>query len=189
MRDPECNILYKLDAYDYRRVRKRMIEAILSTDMVSHAKVQSLVKNRLMLNNIKQGVNQDKIVNKNSNTFFEDQQEILNFVIHSADISHNSRSFSISQNWTGLLMDEFWRQGDLEIKMNLPVSFLCDRATSEIPKSQIGFIKGIIIPTFDALIDFLPTLNYFRENVYTNIEEWRKIVNQKESEQEKCLDN
>ena len=82
-------------------------------------------------------------------------------------------------------MDEFWRQGDLEIRMNLPVSFLCDRATSEVPKSQIGFITGIIIPTFDVLIDFLPTLNYFRENVYTNIEEWRKIVNQQETEKEK----
>jgi hypothetical protein len=184
MRNPECNILQGMDQYEYRRVRKRMIEAILSTDMINHAKVQSLVKNRLVVNNIKQGSNQEKIVNKNSNTFFEDQQEILNFLIHTADISHNSRSFEISQKWTGLLMEEFWRQGDLETKMNLPVSFLCDRVTADAPKSQIGFITGIIIPTFDVLVDFLPTLVYYKDNVYDNIEQWRKIVNKQESEKE-----
>lgn len=187
MRNPECNILEGMELYEYRRVRKRMIEAILSTDMINHAKVQSLMKNRLAVNNIKQGSNQDKIVNKNSDTFFDDQQEILNFFIHTADISHNSRSFKISQKWTGLLMEEFWKQGDMENKMNLPVSFLCDRLTADVPKSQIGFITGIIIPTFDALVDFLPTLIYYNDNVYNNIEQWRKIINQQETDKEKSI--
>ncbi len=73
-------------------------------------------------------------------------------------------------------MEEFWRQGDLEVKLNLPVSFLCDRVTADIPKSQIGFITSIIIPSFDILKDFLPSLDYFNENVRNNVEEWRKIV-------------
>ncbi len=74
-------------------------------------------------------------------------------------------------------MEEFWSQGDLEVKLKLPVSFLCDRVTADIPKSQIGFITSIIIPSFDILVDFLPSLNYFNENVHQNVEEWKKIVN------------
>ena len=174
---PESNILEKIEFSDFRIIRKRIIECVMATDMVHHAKVQTLVKNRLSLNNICNGVNQDKLLNKDSSTFFDDQQEILNFLLHTADLSHNSKKFEISHKWTYLLMDEFWKQGDLEVSLNIPVSFLCDRLTAEVPKSQIGFITGIITPCFDVLIGFLPSLVFYYENVQENIEKWREIIN------------
>ena len=35
-------------------------------------------------------------------------------------------------------MEEFFRQGDLERSLNLPISFLCDRTTIVIPQAQKG---------------------------------------------------
>jgi hypothetical protein len=180
----DCNILSKFDPTEFKTLRKRMIETILATDMVFHAKVQSLVKNRLTLNNIKFGNNSEKLININSSTIFDDQQEIINFLMHTSDISHNSRSFKISEKWSYYVMEEFWTQGDLEKSKGLPISFLCDRQTADVPRSQIGFITSIIVPTFDVLVDMLPSLDYFRQNVHTNVECWRAKIKQKEEQEE-----
>ena len=60
--------------------------------------------------------------------------------------------------------------------MNLPVSFLCDRDSYNIPQSQVGFIKGFIIPTFDCLVDIFPTLKFTMDNAKTNLKKWEKLV-------------
>ena len=44
----------------------------------------------------------------------EEQQNIMNFLLHTADISHCSKDFNISFKWTNLLNEEFWREGDEE---------------------------------------------------------------------------
>ena len=59
--------------------------------------------------------------------------------------------------WVELLSEEFWLQGDKEKSMKLPVSFLCDRENYNVPKSQVGFIKEFIIPTFDCLVNVFHT--------------------------------
>lgn len=172
----ESNIFANISKPDFKHIRKRMIESILATDMIYHAKIQSLVKNRLTLSNIKDGNNLESLICYTSQTLFDDQQEIINFLIHTADISHNSKDYKISYRWTYHLMDEFWKQGDLERSSGLPISFLCDRTTADVPKSQIGFIKGIIIPIFDILCDFMPNMGYYKQMVQNNIEEWGKII-------------
>ena len=43
--------------------------------------------------------------------------------------------FDIVRKWTYLLFDEFFMQGDLEVKENLAVSFLCDRKTTNVVQS------------------------------------------------------
>jgi hypothetical protein len=75
-------------------------------------------------------------------------------------------------------MEEFWQQGDKEKVMGLPISFLCDRNTADVPKGQIGFFKAIIMPTVDTLVDLLPDLKYVREQVDKNYEEWGKIIDE-----------
>ena len=42
--------------------------------------------------------------------------------------------------------------------------FLCDRETTNVPKSQVGFIGGFIIPTYNFLVIMFPTLSYTVEN-------------------------
>jgi hypothetical protein len=97
-------------------------------------------------------------------------------MIHLADLAHNTKLFEISLKWVELLSEEFWRQGDLEKKKNLPVSFLCDRDQINIPQSQKGFINGFIIPTFETLVSVFPSLKFTLDNANNNLKEWQKLL-------------
>jgi hypothetical protein len=103
---------------------------------------------------------------------FDRQQEVLNFFIHCADISNPAKANDLCKKWTDLVIKEFFEQGDLEKKLNLPVSFLCDRTTTNTPKSQIGFINNIVMPCFNLLQQIAPKLNFLIENLKINSKFW-----------------
>jgi hypothetical protein len=168
---PDNNIFDKLSVTDYKTIRKRMIAMILATDMANHGKVMSVIKGRIG------NVNSDiTILSGDDKMKFEEQQTVLDFFIHSADLAHNTKLFDISLQWVELLSNEFWLQGDKEKSLNLPVSFLCERVNADIPSSQVGFIKGFIIPTFDVLVQMFPSLAYTVDNAKNNLEQWERLV-------------
>jgi hypothetical protein len=175
------NIFEILNDTDYKLIRKRIISEILATDMANHGKVMTLIKakipNELFENKVNINENRKfELLSKNPKTQFEEQQSLLDYLIHAADLAHNTKLFKISITWVELLTNEFWFQGDKEKRMNLPVSFLCDRIGYDIPSSQVGFIKGFVIPTFDILITMFPTLSYTVENAKINLNKWQKLV-------------
>lgn len=47
-------------------------------------------------------------------------------------------------------------QGDKERTLGIEISPLCDRTTTSIPKSQIGFIDVIVRPCFESLLKAFP---------------------------------
>ena len=175
LRSTENNIFEKLTNIDYKIIRKRMISEILATDMANHGKVISLMKSKISTN--EEGIVKLNLLSGNEQDIIEEQQCLLNFFIHLADLAHNTRLFSISLKWVELLSEEFWRQGDKEKELNLPVTFLCDREKVNIPQSQKGFITGFIIPTFDCLVSIFPTLRFTLDNANTNLKEWQKLLN------------
>ena len=175
IRKTENNIFEKLTNIDYKIIRKRMISEILATDMANHGKVISLIKSKISTNEDGKDF-KFKLLSGNEQTKNEEQQSLLDFMIHLADLAHNTRLFNISLKWVELLSEEFWRQGDLEKKLNLPVTFLCDRDNVNIPQSQKGFISGFIIPTFDCLVKIFPTLRFTLDNANTNLKEWQKLL-------------
>lgn len=69
---------------------------------------------------------------------FEDRHFILQIALKCADISNPTRPWDISQKWSLKVCQEFFRQGDYERKLNLPVTSLCDRQSTSIPKIQSG---------------------------------------------------
>ena len=171
LKKDETNIFEKLTVNDYKDIRKRMISEILATDMFYHKKVMSMIQSQLpQIKNDKFEFTDDK------DTMKKEQQSLLDFFIHSADLAHNTKLFNISLKWVELLSEEFWLQGDKEKSMGLTVSFLCDRKDTNVPSSQVNFIRGFILPTFDVLIKIFPTLNYTVENANNNINEWQKLV-------------
>ena len=178
LRKSRNNIFEKLTTIDYRLIRKRMISEILATDMANHGKIMSLFKSKLLLN---EESNEYKLnlITENDQIKIEEQQSLLDFMIHLADLAHNTKLFHISKKWVELLSEEFWKQGDLEKEKNLPVSFLCDRNDINIPQSQKGFISGYIIPTFECLVSVFPTLKFTLDNANNNLKEWQKLLDEK----------
>lgn len=173
MNNPKNNILDNIKKDDYRLIRKRIINQILSTDMVNHSKVFDSVKNKI--SNQKNKV----LISKDNKNLFNEQQSYLDYILHAADISHNAKKFNISIKWVELLYNELWEQGDKEKSLNIPISFLCDREHLDIPKSQIYFINTIIKPTFNLLVELFPSLNYLSVNINNNINEWTKLYEKK----------
>ncbi len=175
IRKEETNIFERLSVQDYKTIRKRMIGNILATDMANHGKIMTVIKSKLAIS--MENKQRFELLSGNENTKFEEQQSLFDFMIHSADLAHNTKLFNISLKWVELLSEEFWLQGDKEKSMNLPVSFLCDRENYNIPKSQVGFIKGFVIPTFDCLVNAFPTLKFVLVNAKTNLNRWQKLAN------------
>ena len=175
IRKPETDIFEKLSVQDYKTIRKRMIGNILATDMANHGKIMTVIKSRIAINK-NENKTKFELLSGNEKTKFEEQQSLFDFLIHAADLAHNTKLFNISLKWVELLSEEFWLQGDKEKSMNLPVSFLCDRDSYNIPQSQVGFIKGFIIPTFDCLVNIFPSLKYALDNANTNLKKWEKLV-------------
>ena len=60
---------------------------------------------------------------------------------------------------TAGLVEEFFRQGDAERELGIPFSPLCDRETTMVSQSQIGFIDFIITPTYTLLTKIFEAIN------------------------------
>ncbi|XP_027005350.2 calcium/calmodulin-dependent 3',5'-cyclic nucleotide phosphodiesterase 1A isoform X2 [Tachysurus fulvidraco] len=133
--DDEMNILYNLSKDDWREFRTLVVEMVLATDMSCHFQQVKAMKNFLQ---------QPEAI---------DKPKALSLLLHTADISHPAKKWDLHHRWTTSLLEEFFRQGDKEVELGLAFSPLCDRKSTMVPQSQIGFIDFIVEPTFTVLSD------------------------------------
>ena len=63
--------------------------------------------------------------------------QVLQNLVHCADLSNPTKPLDIYREWTGRIMEEFFRQGDLERERGMDISPMCDRHTATIEKSQV----------------------------------------------------
>jgi len=118
-----------------------MIILILATDMARHAEI---------LDNFKQKLD-------NFDYSSEDHLNTLKMIlIKACDISNECRPIMVSEGWVECLMEEYFQQSDKEKKDNLPVAPFMDRDRITKPIAQIGFIKYVLLPLFEALCKLYP---------------------------------
>ncbi|KAM6178015.1 dual specificity calcium/calmodulin-dependent 3',5'-cyclic nucleotide phosphodiesterase 1A isoform 2-T2 [Rhynchocyon petersi] len=135
MQEEDMNILTNLSKDDWRDLRNLVIEMVLSTDMSGHFQQIKTIRNCLQQ---PEGI---------------DKAKTMSLILHAADISHPAKCWKLHHRWTMALMEEFFRQGDKEAELGLPFSPLCDRKSTMVAQSQIGFIDFIVEPTFSLLTD------------------------------------
>ncbi|XP_037810159.1 calcium/calmodulin-dependent 3',5'-cyclic nucleotide phosphodiesterase 1 isoform X2 [Lucilia sericata] len=138
LKDDDCNVLSNLSREEYRELRTLIIDMVLSTDMSFHFQQLKNMKNLLTLNEAT-----------------VDKSKALALVLHCCDISHPAKRWNLHHRWTMLLLEEFFRQGDLERELGLPFSPLCDRNNTLVAESQIGFIDFIVDPSMSVMADML----------------------------------
>jgi hypothetical protein len=147
--DNNYNIFENFDKNEYKRIRKQMISCVLHTDMSYHkGSLDSM----------------NKILNQNDENI--DQQEYMNLILHSADISNPTKKFEIYYKWAELVVEEFYEQGDKEKELGLNCS--CDRNKVSLYKSQIGFLDYVVIPFYSQFVKVFPKLDFLYENVNDN---------------------
>ncbi|XP_026844816.1 calcium/calmodulin-dependent 3',5'-cyclic nucleotide phosphodiesterase 1 isoform X2 [Drosophila persimilis] len=138
LREDEYNILSHLSREEYREMRTLVIDMVLGTDMTNHFQQMKTMRNLLTL--------QEATI---------DKSKVLSLVLHCCDISHPAKQWGVHQRWTMLLLEEFFRQGDLEKELGLPFSPLCDRNNTLVAESQICFIDFIVEPSMGVMSDML----------------------------------
>ncbi|XP_033114021.1 calcium/calmodulin-dependent 3',5'-cyclic nucleotide phosphodiesterase 1A-like isoform X2 [Anneissia japonica] len=138
LRDKDKNILINLSRDDFRELRRLVIEMVLATDMSFHFQQIKQIKSWI-------GVPGECV----------DKAKTLSLVLHCSDISHPAKHWDLHYKWTRLLMQEFFLQGDREMELGQPCSPLCDRRSTFIAESQIGFIDFIVEPTMVLLSDLM----------------------------------
>jgi len=62
---------------------------------------------------------------------------VLKSLVHCSDLSNPTKPLDLYRRWVERVMQEFFRQGDLEREQDLDVSPMCDRRTATIEKSQV----------------------------------------------------
>jgi hypothetical protein len=187
LKKPNCNIFEKLDQNDFKTLRKKVIESVLATDMAMHSKLIGTVTSKYLvrpkLDNLLNSDNNQSTEFSISNFIAENsgcnkqeiQQDLINFVLHAVDIGHAAKPFELELKWAELVTMEFHNQGDTEKKLGLQVSFLCDRTTSNLPASQVGFINGIVLPTFQVVVSLLPSMMIYCDLIEKSRNEWEKL--------------
>ncbi|XP_071548260.1 uncharacterized protein [Panulirus ornatus] len=108
----------------------------------------------------------------------------LQIALKCADICNPCRPWDISRKWSHKICDEFYRQGDYERHLNLPVTSQCDRYITSVAKIQTGFIKFVVSPLFDAWDRWLGTnlSTSMVNNMNTNLAMWQEQLAQEVAE-------
>ena len=183
LKKPENNIFANLTDDDYKLCRKNIIECVLGTDMTLHNQKYQTFKIRLQTENIKKGEGLDQFLLKQDPiNLYNLKLEFLSFIIHAADISNPTKPLPIYREWAQRCVEEFFKQGDLEKQLGLPISFNCDRNTVSLPKSQLGFMDAIVSPLFTVFNEYFPQLSFTLDNLKKNHKYYKEIV-EKEKKQ------
>jgi hypothetical protein len=126
LKKEELNILQGLSPVEFAEVRALVIDMVLATDMSAH--FEHVKQMRLLLS----------APDSASLLSDEHRSKVLCLLLHTADISHPGKPWETHTQWTDRITDEFFRQGDWEKELALPLSPLCDRSTTPLTESQIG---------------------------------------------------
>ncbi|XP_052821143.1 high affinity cGMP-specific 3',5'-cyclic phosphodiesterase 9A-like isoform X2 [Mya arenaria] len=173
-----CNILANLNKDQYRRVREGMIKCILATDMAKHNEIVNNFKaimDHFDINNKEHKYLLMMILMKVSDISNEARpmnvatpwldcllqeffNQLLMILLKTADISNEVRPLEVAEPWIECLLEEFFIQSDIEKLEGLPVAPFMDRDKVTKPSSQIGFIKYVLLPLFEALGQLLPVI-------------------------------
>ncbi|XP_043262122.1 cAMP-specific 3',5'-cyclic phosphodiesterase isoform X11 [Colletes gigas] len=143
-----CDIYVSITTKQRRTLRKMVIDMVLSTDMSKH---MSLLADLKTMVETKKVAGSGVLLLDN----YTDRIQVLENLVHCADLSNPTKPLPLYHRWVGLLMEEFFLQGDRERELNMDISPMCDRHNATIEKSQVGFIDYIVHPLWETWADLV----------------------------------
>lgn len=119
-------------------------DLILWTDMIYHSELEQQANLLSSTWNI-----HDKYMEEERNC-------LCRILLHAADISNMARPWLISKQWSDLIVQEFFTQGDEEKSRQLMISPGMDREHCSQKDISLNFGK-VILPYFEVLTKFIPS--------------------------------
>ncbi|XP_015114697.1 cAMP-specific 3',5'-cyclic phosphodiesterase isoform X5 [Diachasma alloeum] len=143
-----CDIFANMTKKQRQTLRKMVIDMVLSTDMSKH---MSLLADLKTMVETKKVAGSGVLLLDN----YTDRIQVLENLVHCADLSNPTKPLDLYRKWVALLMEEFFLQGDREREQNMDISPMCDRHSATIEKSQVGFIDYIVHPLWETWADLV----------------------------------
>ncbi|KAJ1557085.1 hypothetical protein HK405_000880, partial [Cladochytrium tenue] len=137
-----CDIFAALTTDEYDEMRKIVIRLIMSTDMAKHFEYLTKFKAKLAIPTFGRLDTPDN------------RLSVMEMAIKCGDLNNPTKSPALAAKWVDCIMEEFFRQGDRERELGLPISQFMDRTCPDVPKCQVGFIDILVAPLFDAWTTF-----------------------------------
>ncbi|XP_034489486.1 cAMP-specific 3',5'-cyclic phosphodiesterase isoform X2 [Drosophila innubila] len=143
-----CDIFCNMQKKQRQTLRKMVIDIVLSTDMSKH---MSLLADLKTMVETKKVAGSGVLLLDN----YTDRIQVLENLVHCADLSNPTKPLTLYKRWVALLMEEFFLQGDKERENGMDISAMCDRHNATIEKSQVGFIDYIVHPLWETWADLV----------------------------------
>lgn len=172
-RDFTIDIFSGLSEQEFSKMRSIIVASILETDMTHHFALLKRIERHHEMLGSKTPDEWSKSYQTNEGGTLDPSIDLLCFLLHQADISNPAKPYPLFTFWTDKILAENYAQGDQEASLSMPKSPLCDRLTTDKKQSQIGFIKFVVLPSYQLLGDILP---FFAKTVFphlaTSLEYW-----------------
>ncbi|KRZ08090.1 putative 3',5'-cyclic phosphodiesterase pde-4, partial [Trichinella zimbabwensis] len=148
LQETDCDILTGFSKKHRQLFRRIVIDTVLATDMSKHMS---------LLADLKTMVETKKVSGPGMPSLekYNDRIQVLQNMIHIADLSNPAKPINLYQQWIDRLLEEYWKQGDRERELGLEISPMCDRRNVSREKSQVGFIDYIVHPLMETWADLV----------------------------------
>ncbi|XP_043207362.1 cAMP-specific 3',5'-cyclic phosphodiesterase, isoforms N/G-like isoform X6 [Amphibalanus amphitrite] len=148
LQNENCDIFANLSKKQRQSLRKMVIDMVLATDMSKH---MSLLADLKTMVETKKVAGSGVLLLDN----YTDRIQVLQNMVHCSDLSSPTKPLEIYQRWVGLVMEEFFHQGDREREIGMDISPMCDRHNATVEKSQVGFMDYIVHPLWETWADLV----------------------------------
>nr|XP_060640874.1 cAMP-specific 3',5'-cyclic phosphodiesterase 4C isoform X5 [Anolis sagrei ordinatus] len=148
LQEENCDIFQNLTRKERQMLRKVVIDMVLATDMSKHMN---------LLADLKTMVETKKVTSSGVLLLdnYSDRIQVLQNMVHCADLSNPTKPLELYQQWTERIMVEFFHQGDREREKGMEISPMCDKHNASIEKSQVGFIDYVAHPLWETWADLV----------------------------------
>ncbi|KAF5404727.1 hypothetical protein PHET_01657 [Paragonimus heterotremus] len=178
---PFTNITCGLSRTELLWFRKAVIKCILATDMATHGDCVSRFRELLSglidtsrcrsrnpttmddrVRPLANGPNSPVERADNLRRVFTEQPDtrltVMLILLKTCDISNEVRPPSVADPWLDCLLDEFFYQANAERRADLPVASHMDPEKVTRSNSQLGFLRGLLIPLLEDVSKLFPQL-------------------------------
>uniref|UniRef100_A0A3B4CHI0 Phosphodiesterase n=1 Tax=Pygocentrus nattereri TaxID=42514 RepID=A0A3B4CHI0_PYGNA len=148
VQEENCDIFQNLSKKQRQSLRKMVIDMVLATDMSKHMNILADLKTMV---ETKKVTSLGVLLLDN----YSDRIQVLQNMVHCADLSNPTKPLEIYRQWTDRIMVEYFTQGDRERDKGMEISPMCDKHTASVEKSQVGFIDYIVHPLWETWADLV----------------------------------
>jgi hypothetical protein len=155
------NLFDKLTREEFIICRTTILGCILGTDLSKHKNIVSQLE--VYINN---GFTIENI---------SEQYFLSEIIVHAADLSNPTFTFSLCKEWSIKINQEFKNQVEQELELNMKPSFTTDPKLFEI--QEYKYITYICKPYWELVYKIIPNLDEPMTNIIENAYIWETLSN------------